>query len=83
MGSGAPVGSVWICSRARTTGAARPQPSPLSVPAKPTSTGIVALPADRSAVSLTVAGAESAIGRSETGMRSVVAPLVSVTAPNA
>ena len=81
MGSGTAVGSVWICSRALTAGAARPQPSPLSVPAKPTLTGIATLPADRSAVSLNVAGAERAIGRSETGMRSVVAPLVSVTAP--
>src|SRR5436309_776104 len=83
FGSGAPTGSVVICSPALVLGAARPQPRPFRTPVKPALTGIVVLPADWSAVTLTVSGAEMAIGRSETGRCRVVAPLVSVSAPNA
>ena len=53
------------------------------MPLRPDFSAIGVLPADWSAVTLTVLGAETAIGRSATGRRSVVAPLVSVSAPNA
>ena len=76
-----PLGSVWICSPARVFGAARPKPSAVIVPFRPDLTGIVAVPADRSALTLTVAGAPMAIGRSETGRRSVRVPSVRVSAP--
>ena len=83
FGSGAPIGSVVICSPALVSGAASPHPRPFSAPVKPTLTGMVVLPEDWSAVTLTVSGAEIAIARRETGRCRVVAPLVSVSAPKA